>query len=54
MTVCGFEVRAADMNTLIAVGTSVAYFYSTAVALAPKAFAQTAWKQRSTSILLQR
>lgn len=30
--------RTADMNTLIAVGTSAAYFYSVAVAVAPQAF----------------
>ncbi len=30
--------RTADMNTLIAVGTSAAYFYSVAVAVAPGAF----------------
>jgi Cu+-exporting ATPase len=33
-----FRHRAADMNTLIAVGTSAAYFYSVAVTLFPRIF----------------
>jgi len=33
-----FRHRAADMNTLIAVGTSAAYFYSVAVTLFPRLF----------------
>ncbi len=33
--------KTADMNTLIAVGTSTAYFYSTAAAIAPVLFATT-------------
>ncbi len=37
-----FRHRAADMNTLIAVGTGTAYLYSTAATLAPNFFAASA------------
>jgi Cu+-exporting ATPase len=37
-----FRHRAADMNTLIAVGTGTAYLYSVAATIAPRFFAQSA------------
>ena len=47
-----FRHRAADMNTLIAIGTGAAYLYSVAATVAPRAFAGTAGRtaMRSMSV----
>ncbi|GJG89611.1 copper-transporting ATPase 2 [Gemmatimonadetes bacterium T265] len=45
-----FRHRAADMNTLIAIGTGAAYLYSVAATVAPHAFAATAGRSATSGM----